>query len=59
LFATTDVSVLNGAEEESLRAVATYECIGLYFKSPDLGRCTVYYDVKGEVSTIIWKGIEP
>ena len=43
LFATTDVSVLCGAEEKSLRAAATYECIGLYFKSPDLGQCNVRF----------------
>ncbi|MHC4629569.1 MAG: hypothetical protein ACYTDV_21560, partial [Planctomycetota bacterium] len=43
LFATADVSVLDGAEEEILRAVATYECIGLYFKSPDLGQCHVRF----------------
>jgi len=43
LFATTNVSVLYGAEENSFHAVATYECIGLYFKSPDLGQCNVRF----------------
>jgi hypothetical protein len=47
LFATTNVSVLYGAEESSFHAVSTYECIGLYFKSPDLGQCNVRFRETG------------
>ena len=47
LFTTTDVSVLYGAKENSFHAVATYECIGLYFKSPDLGQCNVRFRETG------------
>jgi len=47
LFATTNVSVLYGTEENSFHAVATYECIGLYFKSPDLGQCNVRFRQTG------------
>ena len=38
LFCTaTVISISYSAEENDFYAVATYECIGLYFKSPDLG----------------------
>jgi hypothetical protein len=47
LFTTTDVSILYSADEDALRAVGTYECIGLYYKSPDLGRCRVRFRQKG------------
>jgi len=50
LFTATDVSTLYSAGEDNLRAVGTYECIGLYFKSPDLGRCGVRFRQK-ETST--------
>ena len=47
LFTATDVSVLYGAKDNSFHAVATYECIGLYFKSPDLGECNVRFRETG------------
>jgi len=47
LFTATDVSVLCGAKENSFHAVSTYECIGLYFKSPDLGQCDVRFTETG------------
>ena len=47
LFATTDVSVSYGAKEKRFYAAATYECIGLYFKSPDLGQCNVRFREDG------------
>ncbi len=52
LFTTTDVSTLYSADEDTFRAVATYECIGLYFKSPDLGLCRVRFRQKG---TSTWR----
>jgi len=37
LFCTTaSFSVSYGAGEGDFHAVATYECIGLYFKSPEI-----------------------
>ncbi len=52
LFSTTDISTLYSAEEDALRAVGTYECIGLYFKSLDLGQCRVRFRQKG---TSTWR----
>ena len=37
LFTIADFPISYGAEEENFSAVPTYECIGLYFKSSDLG----------------------
>src|SRR4030042_817860 len=37
------ISASYGADENGFHAVATYECIGLYFKSPDLGPCDVRF----------------
>jgi hypothetical protein len=37
------VSISYSAGEDDFHAVATYECIGLYFKSPDLGQCDVRF----------------
>ena len=47
LFTTTNISTLYSAAEDTFRAVGTYECIGLYFKSPDLGQCRVRFRQKG------------
>jgi len=47
LFATVNVPVLCVAGQSGLSAVATYECIGLYFKSPDAGRCNVRFSPSG------------
>ena len=33
---------------ETPSAVATFECIGMYYKSDDRGECRVYYRAKGE-----------
>ena len=52
LFTTTNISISYSADEENFRAVPTYECIGLYFKSPDLGRCRVQFRQKG---TSTWR----
>ena len=44
LFCTaTGVSASYGAGEGDFYTVATYECIGLYFKSSDLGQCDVRF----------------
>ncbi|MHC4657195.1 MAG: hypothetical protein ACYS91_19585, partial [Planctomycetota bacterium] len=52
LFTTTNISILYSADEDNFCAVGTYECIGLYFKSPDLGRCRVRFRQKG---TSTWR----
>lgn len=44
LFCTAaGISTSYGTGEGDFHAVATYECIGLYFKSPDLGSCDVRF----------------
>jgi len=52
LFTTTNISTLYSAAEDNFCAVGTYECIGLYFKSPDLGQCRVRFRQKG---TSTWR----
>ena len=52
LLATINTSILPGAGENGFHAVPTYECIGLYFKSPDLGRCDVRFRQEG---TSAWR----
>ena len=47
LFITTNISKSNSAGEHKFHAVPTYECIGLYFKSPDLGQCNVRFGRDG------------
>lgn len=47
LLATISVPMLHGAGESNFHAVSTYECIGLYFKSPDLGECEVRFREDG------------
>jgi hypothetical protein len=42
------ISVSYAAGEDDFHAVATYECIGLYFKSPDLGQCDVQFKQDGD-----------
>jgi len=42
-----DVSATYGSGDNDFHAVATYECIGLYFKSPDLGQCDVQFRREG------------
>ena len=46
------VAVSYGIEEDDFNAVATYECIGLYFKSADLGQCDVQFK---QDSTSAWR----
>ncbi len=41
------VSKSRSAGENTFHAVATYECIGLYLKSPDLGQCDVRFRENG------------
>jgi len=49
LFCTTaGISASYGSGEGDFQAVATYECIGLYFKSRDLGSCDVQFRQEGE-----------
>jgi len=44
LFCTAaSISASYGSGEGDFHAVSTYECIGLYFKSPDLGPCEVRF----------------
>ncbi|MFH1715931.1 MAG: right-handed parallel beta-helix repeat-containing protein [Planctomycetota bacterium] len=52
LFTTVNVSSLCGAGESDFHAVATYECVGLYFKSPDLGACNIRFREEG---TSTWR----
>ncbi len=52
LFTTINISILYSAGEDNFRGVGTYECIGLYFKSPDLGQCHVRFRQKG---TSTWR----
>lgn len=52
LFTTTNISKLYGAAEDNFYAVPTYECIGLYFKSPDPGECNVQFRQSG---TATWR----
>ncbi len=52
LYAATGISALYGGGEDDFHAVATYECIGLYFKSPDLGPCDVSFRQDG---TSTWR----
>ncbi|MHC4327861.1 MAG: right-handed parallel beta-helix repeat-containing protein [Planctomycetota bacterium] len=47
LSATTNISQSYSAGGNNFHAVPTYECIGLYFKSPDLGRCNVRFRQEG------------
>jgi hypothetical protein len=46
------ISTSYGSEANHFTAVATYECIGLYFKSPDLGECHVRFRRDG---TSAWR----
>jgi hypothetical protein len=52
LSATINAPTLSAAGENDLSAVATYECIGLYFKSADMGRCDVRFRPSG---TSTWR----
>jgi hypothetical protein len=47
LCTTAGISQSYGVAEGDFHAVATYECIGLYFKSPDLGQCDVQFRQDG------------
>ena len=44
------ISAVYGAGGDDFHAVATYECIGLYFSSPDLGSCNVQFRQDGSSS---------
>ncbi len=52
LLMITNISKSYSADENIFYAVSTYECIGLYFKSPDLGRCNVQFRQTG---TSTWR----
>ena len=52
LLTVVSISTLHGADEANFYAVTTYECIGLYFKSPDLGECHVQFK---ENRTSTWR----
>src|SRR4030042_6078785 len=43
LLSLVVVSQSYSAGENTFHALATYECIGLYLKSPDLGQCDVRF----------------
>lgn len=47
---TSNFSKLYSAEENNFYAVPTYECIGLYFKSPDLDQCNLQFRPTGASS---------
>jgi len=49
-FTLASTSVSYGADKNNTQAIPTYECIGLYFKSPDLGECNVRFKEKGAPS---------
>ena len=52
LFTITNISKSYSADENIFYAASTYECIGLYFKSPDLGLCNVQFRQNG---TSAWR----
>ena len=52
LFTTTNISKLYSAAEDNFYAAPTYECIGLYFKSPNLGDCYIQFRQNG---TSTWR----
>ena len=53
LFCTAAaISTSYGSGGDDFHAVATYECIGLYLKSPDLGPCDVRFRQDG---TSAWR----
>ena len=43
IFTTIGISTSYSAGKDDFYAVSTYECIGLYFKSPDQGKCEVRF----------------
>ena len=43
LFTAVCISTSYSANKDDFHAVPTYECIGLYLKSPDLGQCDVRF----------------
>jgi len=47
LSTVTIISKSSSANENNFHAVPTYECIGIYFKSPDLGQCNVQFTENG------------
>jgi hypothetical protein len=49
-FVIVSVSLSYGASGDDFHAVVTYECIGLYYKSPDLGQCDVQFRQDGETT---------
>ncbi|MBN1805760.1 MAG: hypothetical protein JW837_10950 [Sedimentisphaerales bacterium] len=49
---TTNSSNLYSAEKDDFYAISTYECIGLYFKSPDSGQCNIQF---GQKETSNWQ----
>ncbi len=56
LFTITNISKSYSADVNNFYAVSTYECIGLYFKSPNLGRCNVQFRQNG---TSAWRNGYP
>ena len=47
LLLTSNISKLYSDEKNNFHAVSTYECIGLYFKSPESGQCNVQFRKTG------------
>jgi len=45
-------STLSASAHDDFHAVATYECTGLYFKSPEVGQCSVMFRPSG---TSAWR----
>ena len=52
LLMTTNISKSYSADENNFYTVSTYECIGLYFKSPETSQCNVQFRQTG---TSIWQ----
>ena len=52
LCLTVDWTTSSGAELNDFHAVATYECIGLYYQSPERGECQVRFRPSG---TATWR----
>ena len=52
LLMTTNISKSHSADKNNFHAVSTYECIGLYFKSPEPGQCNVRFRQTG---TSTWR----
>ncbi len=47
VFTAVCISNSYSANKDDFHAVSTYECVGLYLKSPDLGQCSVRFRENG------------